>query len=59
MNNEYFATANEGDLDGGSRSFSIYKYTPHAGIEEVYNSGNLLDHIVAAIGHYPESQGNE
>ena len=58
MNNEYFATANEGDLDGGSRSFSIYKFD-HSSIEEVYNSGNLLDHIVAAIGHYPESQGNE
>ena len=50
MNNEYFATANG--------SFSIYKFD-HSSIEEVYNSGNLLDHIVAAIGHYPESQGNE
>ncbi|EJK46736.1 hypothetical protein THAOC_34583 [Thalassiosira oceanica] len=63
MGNEYFATANEGDLFGGSRSFSIYKCVRGSEIEEVYNSGNLLEKITASIGHYPEersgNKGNE
>ena len=59
INNRYFATANEGDLDGGSRSFSIFNL---AG-EVVYDSGNTLDQLAVRLGHYPDSRsknkGNE
>lgn len=59
ITNELFATANEGDLDGGSRGFSVFNT---AG-EVVFDSGNALDHWVARIGHYPdarsENKGNE
>jgi hypothetical protein len=56
---EYFATANEGDLDGGSRGFSIFDTAGNV----VYDSGNEMEWWVARIGHYPEgrseSKGNE
>ncbi|RNL61680.1 esterase-like activity of phytase family protein [Zhongshania marina] len=59
LSTEYFVTANEGDLDGGSRSFSVFNT---AG-DVVYEAGNSLDHITARYGHYPESRsenkGNE
>lgn len=60
INSKLFATADEGDLDGGSRGFTIwdaYKGWP------IFTSGNELEHLVAAVGHYPEgrseSKGNE
>lgn len=56
---EYFATANEGDLDGGSRGFSIFDTTGAV----VYDSGNDLEWWTVRIGQYPEarseSKGNE
>jgi hypothetical protein len=56
---EFFATANEGDLDGGSRSFSVF----HKDGEIVFDSGNDLEHLVASVGHYPDersgNRGNE
>lgn len=54
-----FATANEGDLDGGSRGFTIFSKDGAV----VYDSGNTLEHAVARIGHYPDrrsdAKGNE
>ncbi|MBQ0761036.1 MAG: esterase-like activity of phytase family protein [Zhongshania sp.] len=59
LSTDYFVTANEGDLDGGSRSFSVFNT---AG-DVVYEAGNALDHLTARYGHYPESRsenkGNE
>lgn len=59
MGTEYFATANEGDLDGGSRGFSIFN---KAG-DVVWDSGNMLEHLAGRFGHYPEGRagkkGNE
>jgi len=56
---EYFATADEGDLNGGSRGFTVF----NAMGEVVYTSGTEIEEIVAAIGHYPdersENKGNE
>ena len=49
---EYFATANEGDMDGGGRSFTIYDTTGAV----VYTSGPALEHLAASIGHYPEER---
>ncbi|MEX1665042.1 esterase-like activity of phytase family protein [Zhongshania arctica] len=59
LSTEYFVTANEGDLDGGSRSFSVFNT---AG-DVVYEAGNSLDQLTARYGHYPEgrseNKGNE
>ena len=56
---DYFATANEGDLDGGSRGFSIFDTYGNV----VYDSGNEMELLVARVGHYPdersENKGNE
>ena len=54
-----FATANEGDLNGGSRGFSIF----NLGGKLLHESGNSLEHAVIRAGHYPddrsENKGNE
>ncbi len=59
INTSFFATADEGDLDGGSRGFTIFNTDG----EVVYNSGNLLDHLAVRYGHYPDARsgnkGNE
>ncbi|KAK7239238.1 stress-induced-phosphoprotein [Aureococcus anophagefferens] len=47
----YFATANEGDMAGGSRSWSVFDGATGA---LVYDSGNFLEHLAASLGHYPE-----
>ena len=49
---DYFATANEGDLYGGSRGFSIFDTAGNV----VYDSGNILDHLLIQHGHYPEGR---
>jgi hypothetical protein len=59
LNNDYFATADEGDLYGGSRGFTIFSKDGAV----IYTSGNELEHAVARVGHYPEgrseNKGNE
>jgi DNA-binding beta-propeller fold protein YncE len=57
--NYTLATADEGDLDGGSRGFTIFtKYG-----KVLFSSGNTVEHLVTRIGHYPEdrsqNKGNE
>lgn len=55
----YFATADEGDLNGGSRGFTIYNTDGNI----IYTSGNSLEHMAARFGHYPDNRsgnkGNE
>jgi len=57
---DFFATANEGDLDGGSRGWSIVDSSTG---EVVYDSGSTLEWETAKIGHYPDersgNKGNE
>ncbi len=59
LSNDYLVTANEGDLDGGSRGFSVFNT---AG-DVVFDSGNTLDHLAVRLGHYPDgrskNKGNE
>ncbi|MDZ7922778.1 MAG: esterase-like activity of phytase family protein [Marinagarivorans sp.] len=55
LGNDYFATANEGDLVGGSRGFSIFS---KAG-ELVWDSGNLLEQLAVRFGHYPEKRAGK
>lgn len=54
-----FVTADEGDLDGGSRGFTVFDTTGNV----VYSAGNTLDRLTARIGHYQdgrsENKGNE
>ena len=59
MGTEYFATANEGDMDGGSRGFSIFDKNGNV----IWDAGNMLEHLAARFGHYPDeragNKGNE
>ncbi len=59
INSQLFATADEGDLDGGSRGFTVFNI---AG-DVVFTSGNSNDHLTARLGHYPDgrsgNKGNE
>jgi hypothetical protein len=56
---EYFATADEGDMDGGSRGFTIFDTDGNV----VYESGNEIEELTIRYGHYPdersENKGNE
>lgn len=47
-----FATANEGDLFGGSRGFTIFDERGRV----VHDSGMQFEHEVVRHGHYPESR---
>lgn len=59
IDNEHFATADEGDLDGGSRGFTIFNKEGKI----VWEAGSSLDHMAARFGHYPDqrsdAKGNE
>ncbi len=59
IDEDRFVTADEGDLDGGSRGFTIY----HKDGSVLFSSGYADDHITAMVGHYPEgrseNKGNE
>jgi hypothetical protein len=46
------ATANEGDLFGGSRGFTIFD--TEGGV--LFDSGNTLEHLAVRYGHYPEDR---
>jgi hypothetical protein len=49
---DHFVVANEGDYEGGSRSFTIFKKDGTV----VYESGASLERAIVAIGHYPEGR---
>ncbi|GAB5374440.1 MAG: esterase-like activity of phytase family protein [Acuticoccus sp.] len=56
LDDTHFVTANEGDYEGGSRGFTIFK----ADGTVVYESGASFEYAVAAAGHYPEDRsGNK
>ncbi|MFC6018385.1 esterase-like activity of phytase family protein [Plantactinospora solaniradicis] len=54
IDNNTFATANEGDYVGGSRGFTVWKRTG----EILYDAGNSFDRLAAAHGLYPESRSD-
>ena len=47
---DHFVVANEGDYEGGSRSFTIFKRDGSV----VFESGSSLERAIAAMGHYPD-----
>jgi Esterase-like activity of phytase len=49
-----FATANEGDLFGGSRGFSIFG----ANGQTLFDSGHDFEYVALAHGHYPEDRAD-
>src|SRR5690606_12449459 len=55
LDNERFVTANEGDYEGGTRGFTIFRKD---GTVE-YDSGNALEHLAMRIGHFPEKRADK
>lgn len=54
IDDDHFATANEGDYDGGSRGWSIF----HKDGSVVHDSGTSFEHAIVAIGHYPDRRSD-
>jgi len=54
LDNDHFATANEGDYKGGSRGFTIFNRDGSV----VYDAGNSFEHALIRIGHYPEGRSD-
>ncbi len=52
IDTRHFAIANEGDMDGGSRGWTIFNTEG----EVVYESGASFEHALIRVGHYPESR---
>ncbi len=59
LSTTHFATADEGDLNGGSRGFTIFDTNGQL----VYQAGTRLEYESARLGHYPDrrsdAKGNE
>ncbi len=55
LDNERLVIANEGDLDGGSRGFSIFGRDGTV----LFDSGNALDVGAALLGHYPDARNKK
>jgi hypothetical protein len=51
---DHFATANEGDMDGGSRGFTVFRRDGTV----VYESGPSFEHAIVQIGHYPDRRSD-
>jgi len=56
IDDDHFATANEGDMDGGSRGWTIFNKDGSV----VHESNLSFEYAVVRIGHYPEGRsGNK
>ena len=55
VDDERFVTANEGDLDGGSRGFTIFKKDGTVD----YDSGTSFEYEAVRLGHYPEKRNKK
>lgn len=54
INDTYLVTANEGDMDGGSRGFTVF----HKDGTVVYESGTSFEQALIEIGHYPDKRSD-
>ena len=54
IDTDHFATANEGDMDGGSRGWTIFNKDGSV----VYESGASFEHALVQIGHYPDKRSD-
>jgi hypothetical protein len=56
IDTNHFATANEGDMDGGSRGFTVFNKDGTV----VFEAGMSFEYALIQIGHYPEERsGNK
>lgn len=55
LDNDRLVVANEGDWNGGSRGFTIFKRDGSV----VFDSGNALDVEAALLGHYPDRRNKK
>ena len=56
IDDTHFAVANEGDMDGGTRGWTIFSQDG----DVVHESGVGFEHAIVQIGHYPEGRsGNK
>ncbi|MEM9319325.1 MAG: esterase-like activity of phytase family protein [Pseudomonadota bacterium] len=56
IDDTHFAMANEGDMDGGSRGWTIFSQDG----EVIYEAGASFEHAIIEVGHYPEERsGNK
>ena len=59
LSERFFMTADEGDLNGGSRGITLFDKDGKV----KYTSGNALDELAIRLGHYPDkrsgNKGNE
>ena len=54
IDDTHFAIANEGDMDGGSRSWSIFAKDGTL----IYESGTSFEQAIVQIGHYPDRRSD-
>ena len=54
IDDNHFATANEGDYEGGSRGWTIF----HKDGTVVYESGVSFEHAIIQVGHYPDKRSD-
>ncbi|MDP4992801.1 MAG: esterase-like activity of phytase family protein, partial [Marivita lacus] len=54
IDTDHFMTANEGDMDGGSRGFTVFNKDGSV----VYESGVSFEHAIVQIGHYPDRRSD-
>jgi hypothetical protein len=54
IDDTHFAMANEGDMDGGTRGWTIMSQDGAV----IYESGARFEHAIIEIGHYPEGRSD-
>ncbi|MEM7644255.1 MAG: esterase-like activity of phytase family protein, partial [Pseudomonadota bacterium] len=54
IDDTHFATANEGDYEGGSRGWTIFSQDG----DVVWESGVSFEHAIVEIGHYPDRRSD-
>ena len=54
IDNDHFATANEGDYEGGSRGWTIF----HKDGTMVWDAGMSFENAVVEMGHYPDRRSD-
>jgi len=55
IDSDHFATADEGDYKGGSRTATIFNKEGKV----TFSTGNELEHLAARMGHFPEKRAHK
>ncbi|MBR9862873.1 MAG: alkaline phosphatase [Rhodobacteraceae bacterium] len=54
IDDDHFAIANEGDMNGGARGWTIFNKDG----TQVYEAGNSFEHAIVQLGHYPDKRSD-